>query len=305
MKRLPLLGFATLAFGIIALAAETIRYEPALNTITKYRTTAQSTAEILSSSLTTSDGKPAPAAFENILETLKAALNTTQTLDMTEKVVAVEANGTRQLETSFIAKSLQPTPPIGYEIRSSMTPEGLLSITSFKFDTATLAQPGFAALGDSFSNSLRDAFAQAQPNIYGQPLDTGQTLKFNTNAAENLTSIFKSIPEAKIQTEGLQSTLEYTYQGRNSTNDHTFKILGSITPGKFIVDLGFINLEQTMSEIRSEGEATYFADGRIKSNQQRASQTLTQIQKIDLSGQILTLNLKTILTSVSNTEILP
>jgi hypothetical protein len=182
MKRLPLLGFATLALGIVALAAETIRYEPTLNTITKYRTTVQTTAQILNSSLTTSDGKPAPAAFDNLLESLKAALNSSQTLDMTEKVVAVEANGTRQLETTVMTKSSQPTPPIGYEIRSSMTPEGVLTISSFKFDTATLAQPGFAALGNSFSNSLRDAFAQAQPSIYGQPLDVGQTLKFNSNA---------------------------------------------------------------------------------------------------------------------------
>jgi hypothetical protein len=66
-----------------------------------------------------------------------------------------------------------------------------------------------------------------------------------------------------------------------------------------------MSLEQTMSDVRSEGEITYLPDGRIKSNQQRGSQALIQTQKIDLSGQILILNLQTLMTTVSDTQILP
>jgi hypothetical protein len=304
MKRLPLLALATFGLGMIALAAETIRFEPVLGTITKYRTTTQSTAEILNSSIVTSDGQPVPKPFENILETLKTALNTNQTQEITEKVVAVEANGTRQLETTVMSQNAQP-PQIGYEIQSSITPEGLLTITSFKFDAATLAQPGFAAISDSLTNSLRDIYVQTQPSIYGKPLDIGQSLKFSSNSAEAVTSIFKTIPEAKIQVEGLQSTLEYTYQGRNASNDHGFKTFGNTTAGKFVIDLGFMNLEQTMNTATSEGEMAFFADGRLRRNLQSTSQTLTQIQKITLDKQVLTLSVSAKIKTISNTEILP
>ncbi len=303
MKRLPLFGFVTLALGIVALAAETIRYEPALNTITKYRITSQSTAEILSSSLTTSDGLPAPEAFKNILASLKSALNTTQIQEMTEKVVGIDADGTRQLETTIVAKS---TPPIGYEIRSSQTPNGLLIISSFKFDAATLAQPGFAALGDSFANTLRDNYAQAQPSIYGKPLELGQTLTFAVpNVAEVFTSAFKAIPDAKIQIQGLQGNLSYNYQGRNGSNDYTFKTSGNTALGKFTVEFAGFSLEQSLSESRSEGEAIFSSDGRAKTSRQSGSLVLTQIQKINLNPQVLTLTFSARTTTVSSTEVLP
>ncbi len=303
MKRLPLLGLTTLALGMVALAAETIRFEPLLGTITKYRSTTQSSAEILNSSMVTSDGQPVPKPFENILESLKSALSTTQTIDTTEKVVAVEASGTRQLETKVVTTNAQPQ--IGYEILSSMTPDGLLTISSFKFDAATLAQPGFAAIGDSFANSMRDVYALQNVNIYAKPLDVGQSLKFSSNNAEAVTSVFKAIPQAKIQVEGLQSTFDFTYLGRNSNNDHSFKIISSVSAGKFTVDLGFMNLEQIANAANSEGEALYFADGRIKSNRQTTNQTMTQIQKITLDKQILTLTVSAKVKTVVNTEILP
>lgn len=288
---------------MVALAAETIRFEPLLGTITKYRSTTQSSAEILNSSMVTSDGQPVPKPFENILESLKSALSTTQTIDTTEKVVAVEASGTRQLETKVVTTNAQPQ--IGYEILSSMTPDGLLTISSFKFDAATLAQPGFAAIGDSFANSMRDVYALQNVNIYAKPLDVGQSLKFSSNNAEAVTSVFKAIPQAKIQVEGLQSTFDFTYLGRNSNNDHSFKIISSVSAGKFTVDLGFMNLEQIANAANSEGEALYFADGRIKSNRQTTNQTMTQIQKITLDKQILTLTVSAKVKTVVNTEILP
>jgi hypothetical protein len=304
VKRLPLLGLTTLALGIIALAAETIRFEPALNTITKYRNTTQTTAEILSSSVVTSDGLPVPKPFENILESLKTSLNTNQILETTEKVVAVLSDGTRQLETKVLSNNAQP-PQIGYEILSSMTPEGLFNVSSFKFDAATLAQLGFSVLDDSFTNSMRDIHIQAQPRIYGKSLEVGQSLKFSSNASDSISGIYKSIPEVKIQTEGLQNTLEYTYQGRNSSNDYTFKTLGNTTAGKLLVDFGVFTLEQTSSEMRSEGEAMFFADGRAKTNRQTTDQTLTQIQKLKSGEQTITISVSIRSKTISNTEILP
>ena len=199
MKRLPLLGFAILAFGMIALAAETIRFEPAFGTITKYRVTTQSSAEILSSSLVTSDGLPPPEALKNLPEVLKASLNSTAIQDISEKIVGVDSNGTRQLETTILSSGTPPTLPIGYEMRSSLTPEGTLTISSFKFDAATLAQPGFAALGDSFLEVIKSNLAQQFPNIYSKPLEIGQTLNFALSSiADIFTSAFKAIPGAKI-----------------------------------------------------------------------------------------------------------
>ncbi len=308
MKRLPLLGFATLAFGIVALAAETIRFEPALNTITKYRISTQSTAEILSSSLTTSDGLPAPAAFKDIFEATKAALSITQTLDMTEKVVAVEANGTRQLETTVTSSSQANTPAIGYLVRSSMTPNGSIKISSIQLDAATLAQPGMAEISNWFTEILSLSYTQLFPNIYEQPLDVGQTLKIvNTNTSNGYDFLKKLNPDAQVEVQGMQTTTEYTYQGRNNTNDHAFRVSSSITPGKFSIKSQGIGLtlEQTLTESRSEGKVTYFADGRIKSGQQNATQVLTQVQKINLQPQIITLSFSTRTNAVTSTEILP
>ncbi len=304
MKRVIFFGLTTLTFGMIALAAETIRYEPALNTITKYRTVTQSTGEVITSSLVTSDGQPAPKAFENLLESLKAGLNTTQTQEITEKVVAIDAAGTRQLETTVMSKSSQATQPIGFEMRSSMTPEGVLNVSSFQFDATTQAQPGIAALGNSFTELMRDAFSQQFPNIYGKTLELGQTLTFPVlNFAENFIRAFKAVPIAKIQVEGMQGNLNYTYQGRNLTSDYTFKIISSTNPGKFLVELPNYSLEQRLTDSRAEGEATYFTDGRAKTSSQNANQTLTQIQKISLGQQTLTITFSTRTKTVSTTEI--
>ena len=120
-----------------------------------------------------------------------------------------------------------------------------------------------------------------------------------------MTSVFKAIPQAKIQVEGLQSTFDYTYLGRNSSNDHRFKTIGNVSAGKFIVDLGFMNLEQFANASISEGEALYFADGRIKSNRQITNQTMTQIQKITIDKQTLTLTVSANVKTVVNTEIPP
>ncbi len=66
-----------------------------------------------------------------------------------------------------------------------------------------------------------------------------------------------------------------------------------------------MNLEQIANAANSEGEVLYFADGRIKSNRQITNQTLTQIQKMTLDKQILTLTMSAKVKTVVNTEILP
>ena len=303
MKRFTFISLALTSLSLVAFAAETIRFEPIVGTITKYRTTIQTTTEIQNSSITTSDGQPVPKAFENLLELLKASLNSTQTQDITEKIVSLDANGARQLETTILQSS-QAT-AIGFEMRSSVTPDGQLTISSFKFDAATATQPGISVLGDSFLTAIRNVYAQQYPNIYGQALNPLQSLKFSSSTQDSVRAIFTSLPNAKIQIEGLQNNLEYIYQGRNASNDHVFKVAGNTTAGSFVAELSGIRLEQRTGGSLLEGEIVYLADGRLKSSRQSGGQLLTQIQSINLGQQTLTISFTAKTNSVSSTQILP
>jgi hypothetical protein len=283
VKRFAFLPILLLA---VALAAEVLRFEPALGTVSQYRLRQKTTAQVLQSSVKTTDNSPVPAAFANLPSTLAAALNSEQT---------IAPDGTRQLETTV--SSLTNGQKIGYTVFSSLSPVGVATVQKAEYDEATkkLLQ------GAPFELPL-EFFAQIPP-IYGKSLEVGSSFGLVSQNIDSLAA-FQAIAKAvggTAKLEGFETTVTYTYRGRNSASEHVFDIKSNTTAGKLSLQSSIFSLEQTIKNSSAEGELIYLPDGRSKSSRTITTQRFQQTQTISL-GQ--TTSLVVLVEADSTTEII-
>jgi hypothetical protein len=292
VKRFAFLPILLLA---VALAAEVLRFEPALGTVSQYRLRQKTTAQVLQSSVKTTDNSPVPAAFANLPSTLAAALNSEQTQDISEKVVGIAPDGTRQLETTV--SSTTNGQKFGYTVFSSLSPVGVATVQKAEYDEATkkLLQ------GAPFELPL-EFFTQIPP-IYGKPLEVGSSFGLVSQNTDSLAA-FQAIAKAvggTAKLEGFETTVTYTYRGRNSASEHVFDIKSNTTAGKLSLQSSIFSLEQTIKNSSAEGELIYLPDGRSKSSRTITTQRFQQTQTISL-GQ--TTSLVVLVEADSTTEII-
>jgi hypothetical protein len=295
VKRFALLPILLLG---VAFAAEVLRFEPALGTISQYRLRQTTTATVLQSSVKTTDNSPVPSAFANLPSTLATALNSQQTQDLTEKIVGVLPDGTRQLETTVVATSNGQR--IGYVALSSHSPVGVVTVQKADWDEATkkLLQ------GAPFELPL-ELFSQIPP-VYGKPLEVGggfTVVSQNTAILATFQALAKTIG-GTVQLEGLETTITYTYRGRNNVGEYIFGVKGSSTAGRVTLQSNIFTLEQTNSSSTAEGELVYLPDGRSKSSRITTQQRVQQAQTIAIGQNIsLVVMVEADLITESNTTL--
>jgi hypothetical protein len=294
VKRFALLPILLLAS---ALAAEVLRFEPALGTVSQYRLRQKTVATVLQSGVTTSDNSPVPAAFANLTNTLASALNSEQTQDMTEKVMGIAPDGSRQLET--VVSSTSNGQKIGYTVFSSLSPLGMVTVQKAEYDEATkkLLQ------GTPFELPL-ELFTEI-PAVYGKPLEVGASFTVvskNTTSLSAFEAIAKSVGgTAKL--EGLETATTYTYQGKNSAAEFVFGIKSNTTAGKLSLESSSFSLEQTSTSSTASGELVYLPDGRAKLSNSVSQQRLKQVQSINLGSSKIIVALEADLTTEVRTEL--
>lgn len=279
---------ASLAWS--AEAAETLSYTVPVGTVTRYRTTQTNALQVQNITATSADGSPAPEA---VLTSLRAAfeqvsVTTTGVTDSTETVLAVEADGTRVVESRSVLRTTSPgagaqaMPPSSFRAVVAYRPDGRLEVRELKLDAAGLAPELAGALEALYRGSLTGT-GQQPTGLYGRPIEVGQPVTSTTEV-----SIPLPLPGLKVEDLKLRADTTLTLQGRTPAGLSVVRTLTRVAPTLFKAGLpGSVpaaSLVVSLGENLTAGRTLYLADGRISRSTFTTNATLTLSLPLPASG---------------------
>ena len=271
MKRLLLLGAALLV--PVALAAETLVYNPAAGTTTKYRLENITDAAFTIVDATASDGSKVPDELVNALKSALSKLKTTSITDSTERVLEVQGDGTRIVENQGVTQtkveSSQPIPPnpaIKLRILTAYRPGGSVDIQELKYDTTGLS-PELAQALESASDSVKKASQSSQSGLYGVPYEVGQARTLTQDASSVLNA-------AGLSGAELASTEVRTFTGRGPAGQFQFSSTYNVSASGTVASNGggSSGIGLKIESATGTGTSSYLADGRPE----RSNATISQ-----------------------------
>ncbi len=209
----------SISFIATAIAAEILNYTAPAGTITQYTTTSDVTTKIDDVQFKTTDGSPVSdedsRSFRAALEQgTKTDLSSTG--NMTEEVLNVLSDGTREVRQSVTVLSKMYKNPLTFELRGAYKPNGDFEMSDFHFDNKEIPAETSAAI-EQMMNQFKQNKEMLGAGIYGIPLETSKSVQQKIPFKLDLGKYFEPI--------NMLITRNITYMGRNTDSNHMFQIL--------------------------------------------------------------------------------
>jgi hypothetical protein len=288
-------------FASTALAAETMRYTATAGTITKYSTITTTTTQALEPiTATASDNSQAP---KELLESFEKAFTKTEIAsigDITEKVLEVQADGTRivssEATSTTKAASLPNAPALKFTIRSAYKPDGSVEVQEVKYNTDGLETELADALEKS-TDSVKQAQQAASQGLYGVPFEpNAPTSRTIENAG------LGALAGLGITGANINSTIITTLTGRGPNGQYQFKLETNTPEFDFKLTQPGVEIAYKVEASTATGTNSYLNDGRVENSSVKTKTTM--IADINLPGQKnITYNIRVKLGIDSRTEI--
>ena len=302
MTRVLLLGAALLAS--VALAAETLTYTVAAGTVTKYRQQNVTDAAFTITDAKASDGSKVPDDLIAALKQSLSKLKTSSTIETTERVLEVQADGTRLVEAQTITQTkvessvpIPANPPIKFRMISAYKPGGVVEVQDLKYDTTGL-NPEVASALEKGANAVKAAATAGSNGLYGVPFEAGKPITLTSNASGVLAG-------AGLSGSDVTGSEVRTFTGRGAQGQYqfssTFSVTGNVKGGE-----GNTGVALAIETASGTGSSSFLPDGRPErsssSLQQRGTLRLTLPAQSGIDYQIST---KYESTTVNSLEIQP
>jgi hypothetical protein len=207
-----------------------------------------------------------PSELVDALKGALSTLKTTYTTDTTEKVLEVQADGTRLVESlSVTTTKVEPsqptptTPPLKFRTVTAYRSNGSVDVTELKYDTSGLDQASAKAL-EATSANVRAALQDGLHSIYGVPYEIGKAVTLTSNASAALSTL-------GLTGTGLNSSEVRTLTGRGTSGQYQFSSTYAVVPGQASSSTGEVGIGMVIESASGTGTSSYLADGRPERSQ--------------------------------------
>jgi hypothetical protein len=283
MKRLaPVL--LLLACGLVSAQSVRIQYTPAAGTKTTYQTTVTTSAQLLDFAATGMSSEQQT----QLKNQLVAASSTRTVLDTVETVAAVNADGSRRVNSALtmtITTSAGPQPiKAGFNTVTLYRATGAVEVQSFTLDK-TRTDASLAATLEANSASFKNIAVQAsQLNFYGKTLSSTPTVV----TAEIPAPAAAANLDLKYRTRSSYTLLERTAGGGARIGVTT-----QLEPVNYTGTQRGVNITLKLTATPATGEITLLPDGRVDRASTPSDLTLATNTSASSGGLRYTLRIKT------------
>jgi hypothetical protein len=265
-----------------ALAAETMRYTATAGTITKYSTITNTTTQALEPvTATASDNSQAPTELFESFEKAFAKTEIASIGDITEKVLEVQADGTRivssEATSTTKAASLPNAPAIKFTIRSAYKPDGSVEIQDVRYNTDGLQKEIADAL-EKTADGVKKAQQASSQGLYGV------TFEPNTPISRTIENAgLGALAGLGITGANINSTIITTLTGRGPNGQYQFKLETSTPAFDFKLAQPGVKIAYKVEASTANGANSYLNDGRVENSSVKTKTSM--IAEIELPGQ--------------------